>query len=151
MERRHGDGVHTHVRAPSPLSHTLHGFPQSLTHSIDHSPPRSLEKPCIQRAQSAIFSPLNTYPVFSTESAELALYHSFVETEIVATGYGSQTDVAASLDKLLVLSSAFGLENEVTPVQAWQQLCGYLEGHSRGLRELAGALLEHVRCYGLVE
>lgn len=60
-------------------------------------------------------------------------------------------DVASSLNKLLLLSSAFGLEDEVTPVQAWQQLCGYFEGNSRGLRELVSALLEHVRCYGSVE
>lgn len=83
----------------------------------------------------------------------MEIYHSFVEDELVAAGSYTQADVASSLENLLTLSSTFCLENEVTPVQAWQQICGYYEFgavDSNGLRALMDALLEHVRCYGLV-
>lgn len=99
-----------------------------------------------------MFDPLNAYPLnHSTSNAELALYHSFVEDELVTSGPCTRADVVSSLDNLLTLSSTFCLENEVTPIQAWQQLCGYLEFgvvDTNGLKALVDALLEHVRCYG---
>lgn len=113
-----------------------------------------LEKPCIQRAQSSIFDPLNPYPLsHGTSNAELAVYHSFVEDQIAMPGSCTQADISSSLENLLSLSSAFCLANEITPIQAWQQLCKYSEFGKidmKGLQELMEALLEHVRCYGSV-
>lgn len=112
----------------------------------------SLEKPCIMWAQSAVFDPLNAYPSNPPpDHNELALYHSFVEDKLAGPDSCTQEDVASSLDNLLSLSSAFDLEHEVTPIQAWQHLCGYFELGAvdmTGFTKLADALLEHVRCYG---
>ncbi|KAJ4381304.1 hypothetical protein N0V86_003653 [Didymella sp. IMI 355093] len=112
----------------------------------------TLEKPCIMWAQSAVFDPLNAYPSNLPQGQnELALYHSFVEEKLAAPTSCTQQDVASSLDNLLNLSSAFNLEYEVTPIQAWQHLCGYFELGAidmKNFRKLADMLLEHVRCYG---
>ncbi|KAH6618749.1 hypothetical protein C7974DRAFT_36558 [Boeremia exigua] len=112
----------------------------------------ALEKPCVQRAQSVVFDPLDAFPMqHAKSSAELALYHTFVNEELGTPMPCSHADVAGSLDHLFLLSSAFCLENEVTPVQAWQHLCRYFEFgvvDSKGLKTLIDALLEHVRCYG---
>lgn len=103
-------------------------------------------------ARSAVFDPLNAYPSNPLlGDSQLALYHSFVEDKLGALDFCSSEDVATSLDNLLDLSSAFHLECEVTPIQAWQYLCGYLELDAvdmNGFRKLADMLLEHVRCYG---
>jgi hypothetical protein len=99
-----------------------------------------------------VFDPLNSYPVTQCPvNSELTNYHSFVEDQLVAPSLCTREDIASSLDNLLSLSSKFCLENEFTPIQAWQQLCRYLEFgvvDTRGLRELMDALVEHVRCYG---
>jgi hypothetical protein len=103
-------------------------------------------------AQSAVFDPLNAYP--SNPPAhpnELALYHDFVEDKLIKSKSCTREDVASSLDNLLHLSSAFDLEAEVTPIQAWQHLCGYFELGAVDMnrfRQLADVLLEHVRCCG---
>jgi hypothetical protein len=114
----------------------------------------SLEKPCIQRAQLSVFDPMNSYPFHQTGSnAELQLYHSFVEDQLVTPRSFTQKDVEKSLDIPLSRSSAFCLVTEVTPIQAWQQLCKYSEFGAIGTEEfrlLMDALLEHVRCYGSV-
>lgn len=103
-------------------------------------------------AQSAVFDPLNAYPSnHPAHHNELALYHAFVEDKLIAPKSCTQEDIASSLDNLLNLSSAFDLEAEVTPIQAWQYLCGYFELGAvdmNGFRKLADLLLEHVRCYG---
>ncbi|KAL1649712.1 hypothetical protein SLS61_006368 [Didymella pomorum] len=112
----------------------------------------TLEKPCIMWAQSAVFDPLNTYPSNPPPGdSESALYHSFVEDKLVKPESCVPEDVASSLDNLLSLSSAFDLEHEVTPIQAWQHLCGFFELGAvdmNGFRKLADMLLEHVKCYG---
>ncbi|KAF2622634.1 hypothetical protein BU25DRAFT_462735 [Macroventuria anomochaeta] len=112
----------------------------------------TLEKPCIQRAQSVVFDPLNPYPLdHHAGPSELAAYHSFVEDQLIASESCTKDDIASSLDNLLSLSSAFCLANEVTPIQAWHQLCKYLEFgavDTKRFRALVDALLEHVRCYG---
>ena len=104
------------------------------------------------RAQSAVFDPLNAYPSNPPPGdSGLALYHSFVEDKLVTSDSCAPEDVASSLDNLLSLSSAFDLEHEVTPIQAWQHLCGFFElgvVDMNGFRKLADMLVEHVRCYG---
>lgn len=106
----------------------------------------------MQYAQSLVFEPLNPYPSNqSPVSTELAKYHSFVEDRLAARQSCTSEDVASRLDSLLSLSSKFCLENEVTPIQAWQQTRRYLEFgvvDTKGVRALMEALLEHVRCYG---
>ncbi|KAF3048212.1 hypothetical protein E8E12_011281 [Didymella heteroderae] len=115
----------------------------------------TLEKPCIMLAQSAVFDPLNAYPSNPLlDRNELALYHSFVEDKLLKPGSCTQENVARSLNNLLSLSSAFNLDHEVTPIQAWQHLRGYFELGAvdiNGFRLLADMLLQHVRCYGYTE
>lgn len=74
-------------------------------------------------------------------------YHSFLEDKF----FDPVVEPKASLNSLLSLSSAFCLSNEVTPIQAWQEIAthpgfGYVEIDR--LRTLMEELLEHVRCYG---
>jgi hypothetical protein len=55
------------------------------------------------------------------------------------------------LEKLLSLAANFELEDELTPVQAWQQIRSHPEFGAmevRKLRDLVGELSRGVKCYG---
>lgn len=103
-------------------------------------------------SQAAVFGPLNAYPSEpSANQDQLALHHAVVKDRFVETRSCSQGDVSSSVDNLLNLSSAFDLEAEVTPIQAWQYLRGFFELETADkeiLRTLAELLLVHVKCYG---
>jgi hypothetical protein len=114
----------------------------------------SLEKPCIQRAQSVVFDPANPVPSAQFDqslSAGPGVYHYFLEEQILDTS--SHDEAAGSLEKLLALSKGFDLENKVTPVQAWQMLCRHPDFGAvdiRTVRRLVRGMMEYVVCYGYV-
>lgn len=59
-----------------------------------------------------------------------------------------------SLEKLLELSSNFELDDELTPIQAWNQLRMHpnFEGlEVNGLKRLTQDMLKHVKCHGYEE
>lgn len=113
-----------------------------------------MEKPCIQRAQSAVFDPVNPVPSGQFDqslSAGPGVYHYFLEEQILDTN--SHAEAAGSLEKLLTLSKGFDLGNKVTPVQAWQMLCRHPEFGAvdiRTVRRLVRGMMEYVVCYGCV-
>jgi hypothetical protein len=116
----------------------------------------SLEKPCIQRAQSAVFDPTNPVPPSHFDQslgAGPSGYHYFLEEHILdtSTNTNPQDETAGRLDELLALSKGFELGNKVTPVQAWQMLCRHPDFGAvdiRTVRRLVRGMMEYVVCYG---
>jgi hypothetical protein len=111
-----------------------------------------LEKPCIQRAQSIVFDPINPVPSGQSPSAGPSVYHYFLEDRILETDSHDEA-AASSLEKLLSLSKDFELGSKVTPVQAWQMLCRHPEFGTidlRTVRQLVNGMMEYVVCYGYI-
>jgi hypothetical protein len=111
----------------------------------------SLEKPCLNRATSAILDIGQPTFDLSLSVPRANTYHSFLENSFLNTDVGAQVSSNASLDKLLALSSTFSLKSEVTPIQAWQQIICHPRFSSIGvetLKRLVEEMLWHVKCYG---
>jgi hypothetical protein len=114
----------------------------------------SLEKPCIQRAQSVVFDPANPVPSSQFDQslgAGPSGYHYFLEERILDTNTNPQDETAGRLGELLALSEGFELDNKVTPIQAWQMLCRHPDFGAvdiRTVRRLVRGMMEYVVCYG---
>ncbi|OAL49797.1 hypothetical protein IQ07DRAFT_587488 [Pyrenochaeta sp. DS3sAY3a] len=113
----------------------------------------TLEKPCFNRASSAVFDMGHPADFSVSAPPNVMSYHSFLEDDLFPfTSHSTRSeDTSKSLDKLLSLSSAFSLTTEVTPIQAWQYIVSHPKFAAIGaetLRRLVDEMLEHVRCYG---
>ncbi|KAH7359892.1 hypothetical protein BKA66DRAFT_573824 [Pyrenochaeta sp. MPI-SDFR-AT-0127] len=111
----------------------------------------TLEKPCFNRASSAVFD--TAHPTnFAVTVPNAMQYHSFLEDDLLTSASKSpHVETSTSLDKLLALSSAFCLASDLTPIQAWQQIVShpkFVMLDMGTLRRLVEDMLEHIRCYG---
>ncbi|KAK9367937.1 hypothetical protein V1509DRAFT_670522 [Lipomyces kononenkoae] len=106
----------------------------------------TLESPCLSHHTPS--NPNHPTCHALTATAPLLFYSQVSEPLQERSTWNVPT---ASLQRLLELSSSLALEDEVTPVQAWN----YIRRHSRFnaidlelLTQLASKLLKHIKCHG---
>ncbi|OJD35301.1 uncharacterized protein BKCO1_1800069 [Diplodia corticola] len=110
----------------------------------------TLESPCLPHMEDSVHN--CSAPPGHALTASAPLLFRAPSGPVVETSGSSRWNVPnVGLDRLLDLSSHLRLEEEITPVQAWNYISRHPSFSGLGLqrlRELTSRLLKHVECHG---
>ncbi|KAF2659381.1 hypothetical protein K491DRAFT_689253 [Lophiostoma macrostomum CBS 122681] len=112
----------------------------------------SLEAPCLHHTQGDPHEPHTPTGHALTATAPLLFQAPTQPVPTTGTAHPPRWDTPhLGLEKLLELSQNIELEDELTPVQAWNQIRCHPDFDAvdvGGLRRLTEGMLKHVKCYG---
>ncbi|ORX97848.1 hypothetical protein BCR34DRAFT_607111 [Clohesyomyces aquaticus] len=114
----------------------------------------SLEAPCLHHTQGDPHEPHLPSGHALTVSAPLLFQNPTQPVNTTSTKFPTWETPSLGLEKLLSLSSNFELTDELTPVQAWQQIRSHPDFAAvevPSLRKLTEDMLKHVKCYGYAD